>query len=61
MILNSPGQGPLVVTSAKFKVGMPQLSVAVGMSNDGVPPHSIVVTPGNPEITGGTVSSTLMV
>ena len=59
--LKSPGQAPFIVTSAKFKVGTPQLSVAVGTSNAGVPPHSIVVTPGNPEITGGTVSSTLIV
>jgi len=59
--LKSPGHAPFVVTSAKFKVGTPQLSVAVGTSNAGVPPHSIVVTPGNPEITGGTVSSTLIV
>ncbi len=61
VILKSPGHAPFVVTSAKLKEGTPQLSVAVGTSKEGVPPHSIVVTPGNPEITGGTVSSTLMV
>ena len=60
-MLYSFGHEPLVVTSAKFKVGTPQLSVAVGTSNAGVPPHSIVVTPGSPEMTGGVVSSTLMV
>jgi len=49
-----------VVTSAKLKMGIPQLSVAEGISKEGVPPHSIVVTPGKPEITGGVVSSTLM-
>jgi hypothetical protein len=61
VMLYSFGHEPLVVTSAKVKVGTPQLSVAVGASKEGVPPHSIVVTPGNPEMTGGTVSSTLMV
>lgn len=61
MILYSFGHEPLVVTSAKVKVGTPQLSVAVGVVHDGVPEHSIVVGPGNPEITGGTVSSTLNV
>ena len=61
VILYSFGHEPFVVTSAKFKVGTPQLSVAVGTSNAGVPPHSMVVTPGNPEITGGVVSSTFIV
>jgi len=60
VILYSFGQVPLVVTSAKVNVGTPQLSVAVGMSKEGAPPHSIVVTPGKPEITGGVVSSTLI-
>ncbi len=54
------GQDPLVVTSAKDKVGTPQLSVAVGVAHDGVPEHSIAEGPGNPEMTGGVVSSTLM-
>jgi hypothetical protein len=61
VILYSFGHEPLVVTSANVKVGTPQLSVAVGTSNEGVPPHSIVVTPGNPEMTGGVVSSTFIV
>jgi len=59
--LYSFGHDPFVVTSAKFNVGTPQLSVAVGTSKEGVPPHSMVVTPGNPEMTGGVVSSTLIV
>ena len=61
VMLNSFGHEPLVVTSAKVKVGTAQLSVAVGVAHDGVPEHSIVVGPGSPEITGGVVSSTLMV
>lgn len=61
VILNSFGHEPLVVTSAKFKVGVPQLSVTVGVVHDGATEHSIVVGPGKPEMTGGMVSSTLMV
>ena len=61
MILYDPGQEPGVVTSAKVNVGVPQLSVAVGMVQEGVPEHSIVVGPGRGEITGGVVSSTLIV
>ena len=61
VMLNSFGHEPLVVTSINVKVGTPQLSVAVGVVNDGVPEHSIVVAPGRAEITGGTVSSTLIV
>lgn len=61
VMLYSFGQVPLVVTSAKVSTGTPQLSVAVGVVHDGVPEHSIVVTPGKPEITGGMVSSTLIV
>jgi hypothetical protein len=61
VILYSFGHEPLVVTSAKVKVGTAQLSVAVGVAQVGVPEHSIVDGPGNPEITGGTVSSTLIV
>ncbi len=60
-MLYSFGQVPLVVKSAKVNKGVPQLSVAVGVVHDGVPEHSIVVTPGRPEITGGIVSSTLIV
>ena len=59
VILYSFGHDPFVVTSAKVKVGTPQLSVTVGVAQDGVPEHSIVVGPGNPEMTGGVVSSTL--
>jgi Ni,Fe-hydrogenase III small subunit len=61
VMLYSFGQDPLVVTSAELNIGAPQLSVAVGVVHDGVPEHSIVVGAGNPEMTGGVVSSTLMV
>ena len=54
------GHEPGVVTSANVSVGVLQLSVALGVVHDGVSEHSIVVTPGNAEITGGVVSSTLM-
>jgi Ni,Fe-hydrogenase III small subunit len=57
----NPGQDPGVVTSAKVRVGVLQLSVAVGVVQEGVPEHSIVVGPGNGDITGGVVSSTFMV
>jgi len=60
-MLFSFGQAPLVVTSAKLNVGVPQLSVAVGVVQEGVPEHSIVDGPGNPEIIGGVVSSTFIV
>ena len=49
------------MTSAKVNVGVPQLSVAVGVVQDGVPEHSIVVGAGSADMTGGTVSSTLIV
>jgi hypothetical protein len=49
------------VTSANVNVGVPQLSVAVGVVHDGLPEHSIVEGPGRAEITGGVVSSTLIV
>src|SRR6187549_1722531 len=55
------GQLPGMVTSANVKVGVPQLSVAVGVVHEGVPEHSIVVGAGSAEITGGVVSSTLIV
>ena len=61
MILYDPGHGPLVVTSAEVNVGTLQLSVAVGVVHEGVAEHSMVVGPGRPEMTGGTVSSTLIV
>ena len=57
----SLGHDPGIVTSAKVNVGVPQLSVAVGVVHDGVPEHSMVVGAGNAEITGGVVSSTLIV
>ena len=50
------GHDPGVVTSAKVSIGVPQLSVAVGVVHDGVPVHSIVVGAGNAEITGGITS-----
>jgi Ni,Fe-hydrogenase III small subunit len=55
------GQLPGMVTSAKVNVGVPQLSVAVGVVHEGVPEHSMVVGAGNAEMTGGVVSSTLIV
>ena len=55
------GHEPGVVTSANVNVGVLQLSVALGVVHDGVSEHSIVEVPGNTEITGGVVSSTLMV
>jgi len=55
------GHDPGTVTSANVNVGVPQLSVAVGVVHDGVPEHSIVVGAGNAEIVGGVVSSTLIV
>lgn len=60
-MLNSFGHEPLVVTSAKVNVGVPQLSVAVGVAHEGATEHSIVEGPGRPDITGGVVSSTLIV
>jgi hypothetical protein len=53
------GQLPGVVTVVKVKVGVEQLSVAVGVVHVGVTEHSIVEGPGNAEITGGVVSTTL--
>ena len=61
VILYEPGQPPGVVTSANVNVGVPQLSVAVGVVHDGVPEHCIVDGPGSADITGGVVSSTLIV
>jgi hypothetical protein len=57
----SLGHDPGVVTSANVSVGVLQLSVAVGVVHDGVPEHSIVEGPGSAEITGGVVSSILIV
>ena len=39
VILYEPGQDPGMVTSAKVNVGVPQLSVAVGVVHVGVPEH----------------------
>ena len=61
VMLYSFGQVPLVVTSANVNVGVPQLSVTVGVVQEGTPKHSIEEGPGRPEITGGVVSSTLMI
>jgi len=55
------GQEPFVVTSAKLNIGVPQLSVTVGVAQESIPEHSIAEGPGRPEITGGVVSSTLMI
>jgi len=55
------GQPPGVVTTTKVNVGIEQLSVAVGVVHVGVPEHSIDDGAGNAEITGGVVSSTLIV
>ena len=61
VILYEPGQLPGIVTSANVNVGVPQLSVAVGVVHVGVPEHSIVIGAGSADMTGGSVSSTLMV
>jgi hypothetical protein len=51
-----------MVSSAGISVTLPpQLSVAVGVANSGVAGHWIVDVAGNVEITGGTVSFTLMI
>lgn len=50
-----------MVASAKVSVGVEQLSVAVGVAQTGVAEHSVVVGPGNGEMTGGVVSSTFMI
>src|SRR5688572_3764261 len=53
------GHDPGVITSANVKVGVLQLSVAVGMVHESVPIHSMVVGAGNGVITGGVLSSTI--
>ena len=60
VMVYSFGHDPFVVTSAKTNAGVPQLSVAVGVTHEGVPEHSAVEGPGNPLMTGGVVSSTLI-
>ena len=57
----SLGQLPGVVTSANVRVGVLQLSVAVGVVHVGVPEHSIVDGAGSADITGDVVSSILIV
>ena len=39
VIVYEPGQLPGMVTSANVNVGVPQLSVAVGVVHDGAPEH----------------------
>jgi hypothetical protein len=49
-----------VVTSANVSVGFEShASVAVGVANEGVAGHSIVVGPGSAEINGAVVSLTV--
>src|SRR5207247_3215984 len=56
------GHEPGVVTSANVSVGLgSHASVAVGVANEGVAGHSIVVGPGSVEITGAVVSTTWMI
>jgi hypothetical protein len=49
-----------VFASLKASVGVPQLSVAVGVVHDGVALHWIVDGAGNAEIVGGVLSTTLI-
>ena len=48
------------MTVVKVNVGVPQLSVAVGVVHVGVTEHCMVDGPGNAEITGGVVSTTFI-
>lgn len=61
VMVYSFGHDPLVVTSANTNAGVLQLSVTVGVTQLGVPEHSMLDAPGNPLITGGVVSFTFMV
>jgi hypothetical protein len=62
VILYSEGHVPGVFASLKVNdTNGSQRSVAVGVVNAGVAGHSMVVGPGSAPITGGVVSSTLMV
>jgi hypothetical protein len=45
-----------VIASAEVSVGVPQLSLAVGVVHTIASSHSIVVGAGNVEITGGVIS-----
>jgi len=58
---NSPAQRPGVVTSAKFKLVVPQASLAVGEEKTGVAVHSIVMLAPTPLMTGAVLSSTVIV
>src|SRR5512132_467255 len=53
-------QVPGVVTSFDESVGVPQLSVAVAVANDGVAGHSIVDGAGSAAITGAVLSTTVI-
>ena len=56
------GQDPGVITSTKVSEGLgSQLSVTVGVVQLGVSSQLIVVGPGRVEITGGAISTTLIV
>jgi hypothetical protein len=57
----SPAQAPGVVTSAKLKLAVPHASLAVGLLNTTVAVHSIVTSAPTPEMTGGVLSSTVIV
>ena len=61
VVENSFGQLPGVITSADVNVGVEQLSDAVGVTHTGVTEHSMLEGAGKAEMTGGTVSSTLIV
>jgi hypothetical protein len=50
-----------VFASEEVRVGVPQLSVAVGVVHVGVALHCIVEGPGNAEIVGAVLSITLMI
>jgi hypothetical protein len=57
----SPAQAPGVVTSLNVSVAVPHASLAVGDENEGVTVHSIVTSAPTPEMTGGVLSSTVIV
>ena len=59
--LEALAQAPGVVTSAKVSVAVPQASIAVGVANNGVAGHSIVVGAGTAEMLGAVVSATVTV
>ncbi len=62
LTLYDPAHAPLVVTSLKVSVNkLIQASVTDGVRNTGVAGQLIVEGPGNEEMTGATISCTLMV